>query len=426
MMRYVRDVIQMASAAAKLEGKPLTAEELAEGKKRLDLAMAAMLRGDYFFLETIANLRIRATQDCNIAAVMVNPMPTLMYNPRSMSTMNIKQIIYVLKHEIFHIMLEHFLRSEEFYTPYRLNCSQDLEVNDLLGDPPIDGALYPGKGDHKKLQHGENFELYYNKLPADPPDGKGGKDGNTPGTDGGGPPFEVSHLQDYTPDDVGTVHMHDIIKDATEKSRSMGQDISGDLQRIIDNYLKKNNLNWKRLLRNLIGAGAKFNHKSSWKRPSRRFGNTQKGKQSLRTMDIVVGMDTSGSISDEEIRQFLGEIEGIKRCYPCSIWIVQCDSKVTDTKKFARYEKLTYKYHGGGGTDFRPVFKWMEDNKLSNAQLVYFTDLYGEFPTQESTKVHKVTWVVPPSSRGTYDCKPPFGYVIRIPDDDAQRMRKKR
>jgi predicted metal-dependent peptidase len=419
MKQYIRH-----SVVAAMGQQPLTVEELSEGKKKLELAMSAMLRGDYFFLETIANLRIRATLECNVAAVMVNPMPTLLYNPRSVGSMNIKQIIYVLKHEIFHIMLEHFMRSEEFYTPYRLNCAQDLEVNGTLGEPPIAGALFPGKGEYKKLQLGEVFELYYNKLPADPV-GQTGKDGNEPGT-GSGNPFEVSHLQDYTPDDVGTVHMHDIIKDAVEKSRSMGQDISGDLQRLIDNYLKKNNLNWKRLLRNLIGAGVKFNHKPSWKRPSRRFGCKQKGKQSLKTMDIVIGMDTSGSISDEEIRQFLGEIEGIKRTYPCSIWIVQCDAKVTDTKKFARYEKLTYKYHGGGGTDFRPVFKWMEDNKLAGAQLVYFTDLYGEFPTKESTKVHKVTWVVPPSSRGTYDCKPPFGYVIRIPDDEAQRMRKKR
>ena len=409
--------------------KPLTDDEKAEGKQKLDLAMSAMLRGDYFFLETIANLRIRPTLECNVAAVMVNPMPTLLYNPRSLSQMNIKQIIYVLKHEIFHIMLEHFLRSEEFYTPYRLNKAQDLEVNSTLGQPPIQGALYPGVGEpeYKKLSPGDVFEVYYNKLPADPPgcNGQGGNDAEgEPGTGPGGQPFEVSHLQDYTPDDVGTVHMHDIIKDAVEKSRSMGQDVSGDLARMIDKYLKKSNLNWKRLLRNLIGAGIKFNHTPSWKRPSRRFGSAQKGKRPLKTMDIIVALDTSGSISDTEIQQFLAEIEQIKRSYPCNIWMLQCDAKVTDAKKYARYEKLAYQYHGGGGTDFRPVFKWMEDNKKDNAQLVYFTDLYGEFPTRESTKVHKVTWVVPPSSRGTYDCKPPFGYVIRIPEDEAMRMRK--
>ena len=65
-----------------------------------------------------------------------------------------------------------------------------------------------------------------------------------------------------------------------------------------------------------------------------------------------------------------------------------------------------------------------EDENLENAQLVYFTDLYGEFPEEGSTRVKKVIWVVPPSSRGTYDCKPPFGYVIQIPSDDAKAMRR--
>jgi len=409
--------------------KPLTAEEIAAGKKVLDLAMAAMLRNDMFFLEVCANLRIRPTTECWVAAIMVNPMPTLLWNPRSIAKLNIKQVIYVLKHEIHHVILEHFLRTDKCYTPLRANKAQDLEANWMIGEPPIEGLLYPGKGspEYSKLKTGEISEYYYNRLPADPPDAGNGV-GNPEHERGAseGKPFEVSHLQDFSEDDVGTVHIHDIIKDAYEKSRSFGQGYSGDLDKILDQYIKKDTLNWKRLLRNLIGNGIKFSHRSTWKRPNRRYGSMQKGHTPLKTMDIVVAIDTSGSISDEEVRQFLNEIEGIKRAYPCRIWVLQCDTRILEEKKYARFEKIQFKMKGGGGTDFRPVFKWMEDKKLEQAQLVYFTDLYGEFPTAESTKVKKTIWIIPPSSRGDYDCKPPFGYVIKIPDHEAQKMRRKR
>ncbi len=426
VMKFMAKHMQLAGLTA---APPLTAEEISEGKKKLDLAMSAMLRNEMFFLEIVTNLRIRATTECWMAAIMVNPMPTLLWNPRSISKLNIKQIIYVLKHEIHHVILEHFLRTEECYTPMRANKAQDLECNWMIGEPPIEGLLYPGKGgpEYNKLKTGEIAEYYYNRLPADPPNaGSGAGAEHERGSDPNGPHFEVSHLQDFTEDDVGTVHIHDIIKDAAEKARSFGQGFSGDLDKILDQYLKKDTLNWKRLLRNLIGNGMKFNHRSTWKRPNRRYGSAQKGKVPLKTMDIVVAIDTSGSISDEEVRQFLNEIEGIKRSYPCNIWVVQCDTRILEEKKYAKFEKITFKMKGGGGTDFRPVFKWMEDKKLEQAQLVYFTDLYGEFPTAESTKVKKTIWVLPPSSRGDYDCKPPFGYVIRIPDHDAQKMRRKR
>jgi predicted metal-dependent peptidase len=83
---------------------------------------------------------------------------------------------------------------------------------------------------------------------------------------------------------------------------------------------------------------------------------------------IVIGVDTSGSIGTHELEQFAGEISAIaEEAQPESIHVVYCDAAVQFCQHFGPSEPIQLEPKGGGGTDFRPVFNWVEQNEVMHA-----------------------------------------------------------
>jgi predicted metal-dependent peptidase len=123
---------------------------------------------------------------------------------------------------------------------------------------------------------------------------------------------------------------------------------------------------------------------------------------------IVIGVDTSGSIGEEELRQFAGEISAIAdQAQPDMIHVVYCDAAVSSTQEFGPSEPIILEPKGGGGTDFRPVFEWVSQNAIQPICLIYLTDLcchdYPPLPPP-----YPVLWVT--DSRRTA----PFGETIKL------------
>ncbi len=112
--------------------------------------------------------------------------------------------------------------------------------------------------------------------------------------------------------------------------------------------------------------------------------------------DFVIVLDTSGSISNELLRRYLTKTYSVLKeaesfTHRINVHIIQCDADVTMDKKITSQEELDaylqsdFKVVGRGGTDFRPVFKYVDEmlkkgefSKLEG--LLYFTDGYGDFP----------------------------------------------
>ncbi len=120
---------------------------------------------------------------------------------------------------------------------------------------------------------------------------------------------------------------------------------------------------------------------------------------------LVVAVDSSGSIDEELLNEFLSELNFLMSTIPnYEIDLLICDDKIRSHKTFYNGDILEADVSGGGATDFRPVFDFIDENLQDTKLLLYFSDLDGMFPKDEPN--YDVKWIVPK------ELESPFGEVI--------------
>lgn len=125
--------------------------------------------------------------------------------------------------------------------------------------------------------------------------------------------------------------------------------------------------------------------------------------------NIVLAVDISASIDETLLRRFWAEVQALAGQIPMRLTLLAADTRLAPGApwRFAVGEVPSWpKPHGQGGTDFRPVFDWIEQSSEDVDALVYFTDGRGDYPLQAPSL--PVLWVVAGS------VTPPFGEVIRL------------
>lgn len=129
---------------------------------------------------------------------------------------------------------------------------------------------------------------------------------------------------------------------------------------------------------------------------------------------VAVGIDTSGSVSQEILGVFIKEMLAISACHPeTELILYYIDAEISGPYQFHKAVKEIPPPVGGGGTSFVPFFNQLKKEEAENAVfdvIIYFTDGYGKFPTNALNV--PVLWVVPED--GEDEEKFPFGQVIYI------------
>jgi predicted metal-dependent peptidase len=165
---------------------------------------------------------------------------------------------------------------------------------------------------------------------------------------------------------------------------------------------------WRAILRDFVAATTPADYR--WMPPNRRYiasGLYLPSVERQGVGEIVIAVDTSGSIGKLELEQFAGEISAIsEEAQPEAIHVVYCDAAVQCAQQFGPSEPVRLEPRGGGGTDFRPAFDWVGENNIAPVCFIYLSDLcchsYPEAPE------YPVLWVT--DSRR----KAPFGETLRI------------
>lgn len=137
---------------------------------------------------------------------------------------------------------------------------------------------------------------------------------------------------------------------------------------------------------------------------------------------LVVVVDTSGSMSGEELSQIFGEIDALRAAFECRVTVLQCDVVIHQVEEHEPWDELVpptsggnrVRVHGRGGTDLRPPFAWVEERLVSRGDvpdaLIYCTDGFGPFPTSPPEGI-PVLWVMTHQSATAV----PFGAMVKLP-----------
>ena len=195
---------------------------------------------------------------------------------------------------------------------------------------------------------------------------------------------------------------------AAQSAMTAGK-LGDNMMRLVD-FMLQPKLPWRNLLAQYMTAIARDDY--SYSRPSSRRGDPALFP-SLRSaqLNVTVALDTSGSISDKEINEFVSEIDAIKSTVRAKVTLLACDAQLAEGgpwtfEPWDEFSTKSMKLKGGGGTKFTPVFEWTNEQDTTPDLLIYFTDAEGEFPKQEPN--YPVIWLVKGKA------KIPFGQRIQL------------
>ena len=347
---------------------------------------------------------------------------TCFYNRKFIDSLSFAEVVGVSAHEVLHVALRHHCRMDN-REPRRWNIACDYAINPTLlssGFKLPNGALT----DQKFV--GLSAEEIYARLPTvksdedeprgDESDSAGGGAGAKSDQQGAGK--ETQQNQD--PGGCGSVIPVEDEKEAKEQEQKWAAAVSqassmtagtmaGELSRQVKKSLTRP-LPWYVLLRDLVEKTARNDY--DWTRPSPRHINRGFILPSLiseELPEVIIAVDTSGSIDEEALSRFAEEASAVLGAYDTTVRVVYCDTKVQGEQVFTKADMpMELKPVGGGGTAFEPVFSWVEKQGHTPACLIYFTDMYGTFPVAEPQ--YPVMWVTE-----TKDRKAPWGETVLFP-----------
>jgi len=162
-----------------------------------------------------------------------------------------------------------------------------------------------------------------------------------------------------------------VLSDAKEQTLKKRGTVPGEIEGvIIIEEVVKPKFNWRGYIRRFTGVSTKVFTKKIRRKENRRFEANPGLKVKMR-QHMLLAIDTSGSVSDAELQEFMSEIYHIYKC-GVDITVVQCDTMIRSVEPYKG--KFEMAVQGRGGTEFDPVLEYFNANLKKYTSLVYFTD----------------------------------------------------
>jgi Uncharacterized protein conserved in bacteria len=363
------------------------------------------------------------------------------FNPLIFLNLNLKQMGSTIKHEILHILSMHLIRAKEFKgsrSRLAINMAMNIVVNTYLDHLPSYAVTleWVNLNYSLKLLPFKPFEYYAEEIQTaldlmeadqDAADESDTDDSYDDGTDA------AAIITAYDPE-----KNHDIWADSSDIDDKTLQEFTekfianaqkGSLPNYLDSMISslnncKGELPWNLYLKRLMGT-VESNQKKTITRRNRRQPDRLDLRGQLRNhkAKIVVALDISGSISDQEFNQAIKEILEIVKNYNQEITIIECDSEIRRVYNVKAVKDIQDRINISGGTRFTPVFEYANHHKVN--LLVYFTDDKGEEKLLTIPRGYKTLWVI--SGKGDkLSLKEAYGAVKKLKNveikDDSLTM----
>lgn len=377
--------------------------------KKLLKAKVQLILNQPFFA-TIA-LRLQYITDTSVKTAVINGLD-IKFNPEYIEKLSVNELTGLLAHEIMHITLLHHIRRNN-RSEDKWNIACDYAINPLLIDS---GFSLPNGYLFEHLYKNMSAEQIYSKLPDSPPNTSlfsnstqttNHRNKNTTNNNFSERTGDVTDLPIKINKHQEESALKQLVAQAFIIAQKQGK-LPAALQKIITETLQPK-VNWKETLARFITETTKNDY--TWKKPASRYQHMKLYLPALETEEvgkIILIIDTSGSINKKIMNQLVAEVNDIATAFNTSLLLLYVDTKVQGVQHIDPDGPLQLCPIGGGGTDFRPGFSYIEKNELNPKTIVYLTD--GRCSNFPKAPDYPVLW----AQYGKADFKPPFGEITRI------------
>ena len=362
---------------------PLQHTALDELQRKVGKAKSLLILDHPFFGTACSKRPIIYTHDIPTAAM--SGTGQMYMNPDWCAPLTVRQLMFLLAHEALHYMLCHALRLGT-RDPKAWNIAADKVINDTLIDAKV-GDFIDGGVTLNGARDMATEELYDEN---DDGDGQGpggiGNDVGSPVDDDG------NALDDSQIGQLEAQAKIDAIQSA-KAAKAVGK-LPGSLERLVEQFVNVTTP-WHDILERFMQSKIKDGY--SWNRPNRRFIARNiyiPGTDYTPSMGpLVIAVDTSGSLQASDIDVFNGHINRIlETCSPEVVHVLYCDTQVQGADEYTPDDfPVHIQATGGGGTSFKPVFEYIDDNNIDPECVAYLTDGYGDQNTFTTT--HETVWL---------------------------------
>ncbi len=339
-----------------------------------------------------------------------------------------------IKHQILHIVFKHLLRISEFGNKQLFGMAADLTSNQYINSSQLtEDAINLESFPDFNFQRGQSIDYYYKRLSEELDEISGSSFADSEEEEEINDDEDISNATDSESDENEDpelnpsqqklkelledknnrqLNQHKFWEEMTKMSSAerkiieamINDSIINSVQRMkeknyghlpagLQEYINllveslKPNVNWRRVLRLFAASSSRTQLKNTIRRPSKRYGTTP-GIKIQRKQKLLVAVDTSGSVSNEELKEFFGELYHIWK-QGAEIFIVECDV-IIHNKYFYKGKPPTV-ISGRGGTDFNAPLTFANDEYQPDA-IIYFTDGFASEPYVISRK--PILWMI--------------------------------
>ena len=383
-----------------------TADQLAKASKTLILE-------EPFYGLFLVGLNKTFRKDIPTAGVSKHGIGVqLAVNPDFFDNLSLEHRVGLVKHEILHISFGHLIMRDIYSDKKLFNIAADLEINQYIDSSYLpEGGITMDSFPELKLPAKAGTKVYYDLL------SEAKDDGTSPSLDSmlndteGDSPYDAHPTWDEF-DELSEADKKLIekqvehqLKEIAEQTEKRQGSIPGELSEIISRlrHVEPAKFDWKAYLRRFVGNSSVVYTKKLRRKYNKRYIANPGLKIKFKN-HILVGVDTSGSVSSNELVEFMNEINHMHKTGH-KITVAQCDTRLNSVEDFN--PKKDWNIKGRGGTSFQPVIDHYNEYGRYTA-LIYLTD--GEAYNPDNCPKNTL-WVL--SSRSQMNNDLP-GKVIKL------------
>ena len=322
----------------------------------LKLHAYRLLMDEPFFAALSRKIEKREDRSIPTAGVRVCPETAqfeMIYNPEFFASLPEEHVRGVLKHEFYHLIFEHVTSRKPAGINHKVwNICADLAINShLVGELP-EMACMPGGPNFEDLPKGMSAEWYLANFPERPDDdsegeGEGGEGEPGEGQPGQGEGGEPGSFDDHSGWDdanaspeqqaanqMAKERLKNAMKEAANEANNSNKGWGTMPAEVKKEILKKleSKVDWKKVLRYFIKTSQRASRRSSVKRINKRYAYIHPGKKVQRQAKIAIAIDQSGSVDDDMLQAFFGELNGLAKL--AEFTVIPFDTEVPEDKVY--------------------------------------------------------------------------------------------